>query len=384
MTTAAPPKTKKVLYVSTSTTQGGAEKTLYTLATLLDPKQFQVAAVVSLKAKGVFAEKLEAAGHRVYTLGVQDRPRFRHLKDLAEIIAANKPDIVHAIMYQAIQLCRALKGLGYAQFPLVSAPRVHYRTRSGFSLFIDKTLKPYDTMLVTESEASRKYLLEELRYDSAKVSTIYNGVDIASWPVSKADRTRLRAQLRLNPEDVLVGAVGRLDVQKGHRYLIEAVAKLKAAQPVKLAIAGDGPLRRELESLARQLRVEEDVAFLGEVKDVPAWLSAFDVFALPSLWEGLPNAMLEAMAMGLPVVATNVDGVPEILQHDVDGLLCAPKDSQSLFVQLQDLVMDPELRSKLGASAKRAIKERFKLMDMISNYEKLYATLAAGQRALVP
>ncbi|MBI5201913.1 MAG: glycosyltransferase [Elusimicrobia bacterium] len=375
MTTAAPPKLKKVLYVSTSTTQGGAEKTLYTLATLLDPKQFQVAAVVSLKPKGLFAQKLEAAGHRVYTLNLKTRPEFRHLKDLTDIISANKPDIVHAIMYQAIQLCRALKMLGYAQFPLVSAPRVHYRTRSGFSLFIDRQLKPYDTVLVTESEASRKYLVDHQGYKQSKTHTIYNGVDIASWPVSKVSREKIRARLKIEPEDILVGAVGRLDEQKGHRYLIEAIAKLKAAQPVKLAILGDGPMRRELESLSRALRVEEDVAFAGEVPDVPNWLSAFDVFALPSLWEGLPNALMEAMAMGLPVVATRVDGVPEIVDHDVDGLLCEPKDSQSLFVQLQDLVADPELRARLGAAAKRAIKDKFKLMDMIGNYEKLYSKL---------
>ncbi len=375
MTTAAPPKLKKILYVSTSTTQGGAEKTLYTLATLLDPKLYQVAAVVSLKAKGVYAEKLEAAGHRVYTLGLKERPEFRHLKELADVIAANKPDIVHAIMYQAIQLCRALKALGYAHFPLVSAPRVHYRTRSGFSLFIDKTLKPYDTVLVTESEASRKYLVEQLGYKQSRTTTIYNGVDIASWPISRHSREKLRGRLKLEPQDMLLGTVGRLDVQKGHRYLMEAVAKLKAAQPVKLVILGDGPLRRELEGLARTLRIEEDVAFVGEVNDVPAWLSAIDLFVLPSLWEGLPNALLEAMAMGLPVVATKVDGVPEIVDHDVDGLLCEPQDSQSLFVQLQDLIVDPELRSRLGAAAKRAIKDKFKLMDMIGNYEKLYSKL---------
>lgn len=369
-------KLKKVLYVTTSTTQGGAEKTLYTLATLLDPKQFQVAGVVTLKPKGVFAEKLEAMGQKVHTLGLKERPEFRHLKELADIVAAAKPDVVHAFMYQAIQLCRALRFFGYAQFPLISAPRVHYRTRSGFSLWIDKMLKPCDSMLVTESEASRKYLLGELGYEEAKVATVYNGVDIASWPISKADRNRVRAKLKLAPQDVLVGSVGRLDEQKGHRYLMEAIAKLRAVHPVKLVIIGDGPLRRELENLARTLRIEEDTTFPGEVQDVPAWLSALDLFALPSLWEGLPNALLEAMAMGLAVVGSKVDGVPEVLQHDVNGLLCEPKDSQSLFVAVQDLVLDPELRQKLGGEAKRTIKERFKLMDMIANYEKLYAKVA--------
>jgi glycosyltransferase involved in cell wall biosynthesis len=368
---------RKVLYVSTSTTQGGAEKTLYTLATLLDPKQFQVAGVVSLKPKGVFAEKLEAMGHKVHTLHLKERPEFHHLKELAEIIRSAKPDVVHAVMYQAIQLCRALKMLGYVQFPLISAPRVHYRSRGGFSLWIDRLLKPHDNILVTESEASRRYMLEELGYEEPKVTTIYNGVDIASWPISRTDRARIRAKLKLEPQDVLLGAVGRLDYQKGHSFLIEAVAKLRATQPVKLVLVGDGPLRRELENLARTLRIEEACLFAGEVQDIPAWLSAFDVFALPSLWEGLPNALLEAMAMGLAVVATKVDGVPELVRHDANGLLCEPKDTQTLFVALQDLVLDPELRQRLGAEAKRAIKEKFRLMDMIANYEKLYSRVAA-------
>lgn len=370
---------KKVLFVSTSTTQGGAEKTLYTLATLLDPKQYQVAGVVSLKPKGVFAEKLEAMGQRVFTLGLDGRPQFKHLKELADIVRATQPDVVHAFMYTAIQFCRALRLLGYAQFPLISAPRVHYRTRSGFSLWIDRMLKGNDSLLVTESEASRKYLVEELDYDAGKITAVLNGVDIASWPISKVDRERVRKRLRLEPQDVLLGAVGRLDAQKGHRYLLEAFANLRATLPVKLAIIGDGPLRRELETLARELRIEEACTFAGEVPDVPAWLSALDVFVLPSLWEGLPNALLEAMAMGLAVVATRVDGVPEVVEHDANGLLCEPKDAQSLLVPIQDLALEPDLRARLGAAAKRTIKERFKLMDMIGGYEKVYARVLAAE-----
>ncbi|MBI4422525.1 MAG: glycosyltransferase [Elusimicrobia bacterium] len=371
---------KRILYVSTSSTQGGAEKTLFTLATLVDPKQFEVAGIVSLKPKGVYAERLEAMGRPAYSLRIAERPGLRsleHLQALADIVEATKPDVVHAIMYQAIQFCRALKLLGYADFPLVSAPRVHYRTRGSLTLWIDRLLKPLDTILVTESEASRSYLVERLDYAPEKVLTIHNGVDIASWPISKSDRSRVRLSLKLSPQDVLVGAVGRLDVQKGHAYLLEALAKLRVTHPVKLLLLGDGPLRRELETRAKTLRVDQDVTFAGEVPDVSAWLSALDVFVLPSLWEGLPNALLEAMGIGLPVVATKVDGVPEVVEHEVNGLLCEPKSSQGLFVALQDLVVDAELRQRLGAAAKRTIKDRFKLADMIGNYEKLYARVAA-------
>ena len=370
--------TKRLLFLTTSTTQGGAEKTVYTLATLLDPQKFQVAGVVSLKPKGVFADRLESMGHKVHTLNLKGRPNLRDLKAMADIVQAAKPDLVHAVMYQAIQFARAVRTLGYAEFKLVSAPRVHYRTRTNFSLWVDRALKQADTMLVTESEASRKHLLEKLSYDPLKVVTIYNGVETASWPISKVDRENIRARLKLGPEDILLGAVGRLDEQKGHRYLLEAVAQLKAAHRVKLVIIGEGPLGLELENLARKLHLEEDVTFAGEVTDVPVWLSALDIFILPSLWEGLPNALLEAMGMGLPVVATRVDGVPEVVQHDVNGLLVEPAHPQALFMAIQDLALDQEFRRRLGAAAKRSINDKFKVADMIANYEKLYTKVTAA------
>ncbi|MCX5788629.1 MAG: glycosyltransferase [Elusimicrobia bacterium] len=368
---------KRVLFVATSTTQGGAEKTVYTLATLLDPQKFQVAGIVSLKPKGVFAEKLESMGHKVYTLGLTGRPNLGHLKALGDIVRETKPDLVHAVMFQAIQFSRAMRLFGYAEFPLLSAPRVHYRTRSNFSLWIDRLLKPFDAMLATESEASRKYLLEKLKYDPDKVVTVYNGTDIASWPLSKVDRERVRGKLGLGPEHVLIGAVGRLDEQKGHRFLLEAVAQLKAAHKVKLAVVGEGPLRGELEALARSLHLEHDVVFPGELQNIPVWLSAFDIFVQPSLWEGLPNALLEAMGMGLPVIATKVDGVPELVQHDVNGLLVEAGQPQGLFMAIQDLALDAAFRGRLASAAKRTIQEKFKLADMIANYEKLYAKLTA-------
>ena len=350
---------KRVLFVTTSTTQGGAEKTVYTLATLLDPQKFQVAGVVSLKPKGVFAEKLESMGHKVHTLGLTGRPNLGHLKALGDIVQAAKPDLVHAVMFQAIQFSRAMRLFGYAEF------------RPGQEEIIAAAL------LATESEASRKYLVEKLKYDPDKVVTVYNGTDIASWPLSKVDRERVRGKLGLGPEHVLIGAVGRLDEQKGHRFLLEAIAQLKAAHKVKLAIVGEGPLRGELEALARSLHLEHDVVFPGELQNIPVWLSAFDIFVQPSLWEGLPNALLEAMGMGLPVIATKVDGVPELVQHDVNGLLVEAGQPQGLFMAIQDLALDAAFRGRLASAAKRTIQEKFKLADMIANYEKLYAKLTA-------
>lgn len=363
---------KKILFVSTSTTLGGAEKTLYTLATLLDPSRFQVAGAVSLKPKGHYARLLEIAGMKADSLEVKKTAGIADLQKLALLIHKKRPDLVHAFMYQAMQLCRAVRRLGYAEFRLISSPRVNLRTRSDWTLTFDGWLRKADDLLIAESEASRKYLVEKMGYAEGKVSRIYNGVDIAGWPISKAERERRRRELDVGPGEMLIGSAGRLDAQKGHVFLLEAVAKIRASYPVKCVLLGDGPLKAELAKIAFSLGLEGAVYFAGEQAEIPSWLSAFDVYAQPSLWEGLPNALLEAMALGLPVVATRVDGIPEVVRDGVSGLLCEPKSSQGLVVPLQDLVSDEGLRRRLGEGAKQVVLENFKLADMIANYEAAY------------
>lgn len=364
----------RLLYVTTSTVLGGAEKTVYTLATLVDPKVCKVVGVASVKPKGYFARKLEKAGTPVYSLNVAQRAGIGDLQKLAIIIHETKPDIVHAFMYQAMQLCRAVRRLGYADFKLISSPRVNYRTRTGFSLLVDRMLRSADDLLISECEASRQNLVERQGYPPDRTVTIYNGVDIAGWTISKAVRAERRKSLGVGEKDILIGTVGRLDAQKGQVFLLEAVARLRAVHPVKCLIIGQGPLEKELQAKIRQLRIEDCVRLVGEQtqSNLPIWLAAMDIFVLPSLWEGLPNALLEAMALGLPVVASRVDGVPEAVSHDVSGILVAPKDPNALYVQIGDLIVDASLRMRLGESARKVIEENFRLADMIQKYEKAY------------
>jgi len=362
----------RILFVSTSTTVGGAEKTLYTLATLIDPKICEVAGIISLKPKGLYADRLEAAGHKVYSFDIEKRAGLAELQKLARIVQDTKPTVVHAIMYQAIQLARAVRKFGYAEYKLISSPRVNYRTRSGMSLWIDKFLKGADDLLITECEASRKFLLESMKYDKTRVSTIHNGVDIAGWSTSKKERNAKRQELGVKDSEILIGSIGRLDEQKGHIYLLEAISKLRAVHPAKCVIVGDGPLLKPLKKRILEMALQDHVVLVGAQDDIPSWLSAFDIFALPSLWEGMPNAVLEAMAIGLPVVATEIDGVPEAITDDVDGILVEAKNQHRLFVALQDLVVDEKLRRRLGDAARETVRKRFKLVDMIDKYHTAY------------
>ncbi len=365
----------RILFVSTSTTVGGAEKTLFALATLLDHRRFQVAGVVSLKPEGHYARLLAQQGVPTWTLN-SARARPSDAKRLAAIIERERPDIVHAVMYQAIQLARMAKPLTAAPFKLISSPRVNYRSRSLWTLLVDRWLKTRDDLLIAECDASRRFLLMQLGYKPAKVITIRNGVDLAGWPPSKIDRQKKRMELRLGGGDVLVGAIGRLDRQKGFATLIEAMSRLKNV-PLRCAILGDGPERPRLEALIRRHHLERSVWLLGEKGEIPSWLSAFDLYCLPSLWEGLPNSLLEAMALGLPVVASGVDGVPEAVTSGKDGLLVPPAKPAALAAALQTLAGDAAKRAALGAAAKAAVNERFTLRRMIGEYERAYDNVLA-------
>ncbi|MBI3553465.1 MAG: glycosyltransferase [Elusimicrobia bacterium] len=365
----------RILFVSTSTTLGGAEKTLYSLATLLDPRRFTVAGVVSLKPFGTYAHRLKTMGVPVHTLGVKSRPTFKDVKGLIKILEHEQPDIVHALMYQAIQFCRVAKRRAKAHFKLISSPRVSYRTRSTLTLLVDRVLKGSDDLLICECEASRKYLIKHQGYNPAKVTTIYNGVDNASWPVSKLERAQKRLELRLGAGELLLGAVGRLDAQKNHALLIDAMARLKDRHPVRCVILGEGPKRASLEAQIRRNHLEKHVWLLGERDDVTTWLSCIDVFVLPSLWEGLPNALLEAMAMGLPVVASNVDGVAEVVADNQNGLLVPPRSAPALAKRIAELCSNALLRQRLGQAARETIAERFTLLNMLAAYEKTYSEI---------
>ncbi len=365
----------RILYVSTATTVGGAEKTLYTLATLLDQKRHQVVGVVSVKPEGLYGQKLRQQGVPVQSLDLTGMPRPADVARLAEIIIRARPDIVHAVMYQAIQLCRLAKRKVPFDFKLVSSPRVHYRTRSLWTLLIDRALKSRDDLLIAECESSKNFLLQRLGYAPNKIRRIYNGI---VPPSATADRNKRRMDLGLNSGELLIGSVGRLDKQKGFSILIEAMRHLKETN-LRCVIFGEGRERARLEALIRKWELSRHVRLCGERLDILSWLSVFDIFCLASLWEGLPNVLLETMALGLPVVASAVDGVPEVVENGKTGVLVAPSDPAALAKALRDLAEDPARRAALGASAHAVIKEKFTLRRMLDEYQNAYDAVAAKE-----
>jgi glycosyltransferase involved in cell wall biosynthesis len=208
-----------------------------------------------------------------------------------------------------------------------------------------------------------------LSFTSQKVDrVIYCGIDLQRFmPIDNAERS-----LKLWRYPV-VGAVGRLIPRKGYNYLLHAVPDIKKAYPdVKLVFAGDGEEKENLKMLANELDVQESVVFLGNRKDIPEVINSFDVFVLPSLSEGLGVVVLEAFAAGKPVVASKVEGIPEMVVSGENGFLVPPKDSGALAEKIIAILRDPEKASEMGKKGRCLVEEKFNINNKIREYESLY------------
>lgn len=205
-----------------------------------------------------------------------------------------------------------------------------------------------------------------------KISVISNGVDVRRY-TQPVDRTAIRRRLGLSAEARLLIVVGTLKTQKGHRYLLAALPDVIAQCPdLHLLIVGDGELRGEFEAQARRLGLDDHVHFLGNRGDVPALLAAGDYFVLPSLWEGLPMALIEAMASGLPVIATEVSGTRQVMIPGETGLLVPPGDIDRLRAALLQLATSPEQARAMGAAARRRVIAAFSAQQQAAEHVALY------------
>jgi glycosyltransferase involved in cell wall biosynthesis len=243
---------------------------------------------------------------------------------------------------------------------------------------IERILARTTTRIVAISPRQRDDLLAMSIGRPERMRVIPLGLELDRFLDAQARRGRLRAHLRLPAEARLVGIVARLVPIKDHRTFFAAAARVARADPAThFVVAGDGPLRADLEAAARQAGLSERAHFLGWWEDLAALYADLDVVALSSRNEGTPVSLLEAMAAGLPVVATAVGGVPDVVRHGETGLLVPAGDPASLAAALGSLLADPERRSALGLAGRRAAYPAHDAKTLVARTEALYRALAA-------
>lgn len=231
--------------------------------------------------------------------------------------------------------------------------------------------------VITVSSALRKEYIEKFRVPAEKVVCVYNGIDTESFDLT-VDKKKIKTQLGLAPEKPVIGTVARMAPQKGLPFLLEAIAILGETVNAGFLIAGDGPLRPDLERQAEQLGLSGKVCFPGYCQNIKEILQIFDIFVIPSISEGLSITAIEALAAGKPVVASRVGGLPEVVEDGKTGVLVPPGDPATLASAIKNLLDDPALRERMGRAGRRTAKDKFSLENMIRKTEELYISLFKG------
>jgi glycosyltransferase involved in cell wall biosynthesis len=256
--------------------------------------------------------------------------------------------------------------------------------RRGLYTFLLRLTLPLVHRIICVSDSNRRDLIDECPAAAARIQTVYNGVDPSAFP-SKPDRTKVREELGIVSGPVLI-TIARLTEAKGHRYLLQALPRLHETWPqLSCLFVGEGELHDTLQRMAMDLGVERSCRFVGIREDIAEILAAADVVVLPSLSEGFPFVLLEALAMGCPVVASQVNGVPELIEDHKTGLLVPPRDPQALATAIREVLSDSTAASKMGAAGRAVVQERFTVDRMVANTTAIFdaAMQDAGVRSPV-
>jgi glycosyltransferase involved in cell wall biosynthesis len=290
---------------------------------------------------------------------------------LARWFREQRADVVHTHLFTADTYGRIAARLAgvRAVFSTVHATVVCEGT---LRRSVHRALSWASTGVVACSEEVGRVMRERDRLRASNLTVVSNGINIDRLAGANGDG--VRAEFAVPEDSLLIGVIGRLHQAKGHSDLFAAMARLrdKGLRP-KCLVIGSGNLRGELEETAKRLGLADRVVFTGQRSDVPRLLAGLDILAIPSRWEGLPIVLLEAMAMSRPIVATRVSGIPEVIQHEDNGLLVPPADPEALAGALQRLLTDPALRERLGRRGCVTMRERHDVARTARAYEGLYA-----------
>jgi glycosyltransferase involved in cell wall biosynthesis len=362
-----------VLHIVTWLGVGGAERLVLMAATGLPRETFE-SAVCCFIERGRLADEVERHGVKVWCLDAF--PSLRHpaaLYRLYRIIRAFRPDIVHTHL-QAPNLYGRLMAIA-ARVPIVMATEHNvYASKARRHVWMERVLARRTAALVAVSPQVRLFLAAQLDLRPSAIHLVRNG--IAMPDASPEGVAALRRRLALPQDELVLGTIASLTLKKGHTFLFQAVAALRdRGLRCSLVLAGDGPERSSLQALAVALDIADRVHVLGDHAQVADVLALIDVFVLPSITEGLPLALLEAMAAGKAVVATEVGGVPDVITSGTNGLLVPPRAVPALVDALHALLVDPPLRREYGARAHSTVVAGFTEEQHLHSLGALYLSL---------
>lgn len=366
----------KILYIVTQSHWGGAQRYVFDLA-----KNFsrENDITVACGGNGLLIDKLKSVGVKVEVFSNLIR-KINPVKDffcfwqLYNFIKKNKFDLVHTNSSKAEILGNAAAKLAGVKKIIFTAHGFVFneplkKTKKLFFVFLEKFANLFSDKIITVSDFDRNSAVKEKIAKPEKLVTIHNGVEPATSEIS----CLTRSEFNLSPDAEVVLTVANFYPVKGLKYLIRAAKLVCEKKPeVSFLIFGDGQLRPEIEQQIKNLNLEKKVILAGFQKNIFSIFPIADIFVMSSLKEGLPYAVLEAQAFGLPVVATNVGGLPEIIADRQTGFLVEPKNADKLAEKILLLLENEQLKQEFAQKAKQKINSHFNLSQMLKKTKSVY------------
>lgn len=371
----------RLLWLIDSLATGGAERLVASFARHLDRQRFDflVCSLAEIDGNPMAAE-LERGGVRVILLGLRNLRDLAAFRRLVRLIRREKIDLIHTHLLYA-DIWGAVAGMLAAR-PVLSTLHVtedssdagkKERLRQGLARWMARR---WTRKVIAVSEAVQRHCVDHNRLPAGRVVTIHNGIALHDFSLPATfDRDRKREGLRLPPNVPVIITVAVLRPGKGHEILLRAAPRILSEFPeARFLIVGNGPLAAELEHSAVASGLAQRVIFTGLRRDIAELLAISELFVLPTLRDAFPTTLLEAMAMRLPVVASRVGGVPEIVAEEFTGLLVAPNDSAALGESIVTLLRDPSRMTKMGARGRARVEAEFSAEVWARRIEHLYET----------
>jgi len=372
---------KKILFVwDRLDSLGGVEVVIYNLSKKLIEKGYNV--YLAVFKDGRVRQMFEEIGVNIKVFQRKNKFDFLNpFKEFYNFVKNEKIDVIHTHGHFPGIIGRfvgkLLKKKVISTYHLALNEDGH-PTITKILTKITLSLADYKTFVSQKVEKS--FFNDSMVFDYSLINkrnhfTIYNGVDIGeiNKSLEGLDRILIRKYYKIDKDDIFLLNIGRLTEQKGQKYLIEAMRKIvKVNKNVKLVIIGEGELKEYLEKIINQYSLQEHIKIFPPTRDIFKVMASSDMFIFPSLWEGLPVVLIEAMTIGIPIIATNVTGINEVITNNHDGILIESKNVDILADAVTDLINNKEKIKSLALNANNTVKERFTLDRMSNYYESLY------------
>jgi len=371
----------KICYIIGQLGIGGAERQLYELVKSINRERFDPV-VISLSQGGYWGNQIEKLKIQVIELRRRKSFEFTRLFELINILRVLSPHIVHTYMFTANSYGRVAAII--ARVPIIIASERNVvevgKDKNIFGLYIDKLLAPFTHGIICNSYKASEALVKRYSFNVNKIITVHNGFNGTEF----SKKNSVNINRKLAPK--VVGTVGRLYRQKNHRLFID-MAKIvlegSGNENIRFVIIGEGELRTELVEYVKRQRLESKVVFTGERNDIHDLLQNMDVFVMTSLYEGMSNAIMEAMAAGLPVIATDVGGNSELVVNGETGFLCQSSDVKGLADKVAFLINNENEAKRMGDNGRKRILRDFTVEKMVKKTESIYVKFCNKKRVCV-